>query len=111
MARKLQHLARRHPYVKALDAPRALFTATDGVRHADLVQPSERIGAIAVIGQRFYCALVAAPLDPDAPASPSNEWRYFFSTDPAQVCDSARTLIVHSSSPTRPGPDLTSGRP
>lgn len=111
MARKLQHLARRHPYVKALDAPRALFTATDGVRHADLVQPSERIGAIAVIGQRFYCALVAAPLDPDAPASPSNEWRYFFSTDPAQVCDSAHTLIVHSSSPTRSGPDLTSGRP
>ncbi len=26
----------------------------------------------------------AAPLDPDAPASPSNEWRYFFSIDPAQ---------------------------
>ncbi|RMB70240.1 hypothetical protein AYK61_26295 [Rhodococcus sp. SBT000017] len=41
MARTLQHLARKHPYVKALGAPRALFTATDGVRHADLVQPSK----------------------------------------------------------------------
>ncbi len=103
MARTLRRLARKHPYVKALDAPRALFTATEGVRHAELVQPSERIGAIAVIGQRFYCALVARPLDPDASASPSNQWRYFLTVDPAQVCTAAHTLIVNSTSPTDPG--------
>ncbi|OZC87177.1 hypothetical protein CH254_15975 [Rhodococcus sp. 06-412-2C] len=105
MARTLQHLARKHPYVAALDAPRALFTATDRVRHADLAQPSERIGAIAVVGQRFYCALVARPLDADAPASPSNQWKYYFTVEPAQVCTAAHTLIVHSASPTDPAPD------
>ena len=111
MARTLQHLARKHPYVKALGAPRALFTATDGVRHADLVQPSERIGAIAVIGQRFYCALVARPLDPDAPASSSNQWSYFYTVDSAQVCTAAHRLIVDSTSPTEPAsePHKSSG--
>ncbi|QII04520.1 EAL domain-containing protein [Rhodococcoides fascians A25f] len=111
MARKLQHLAHRHPYVKALDAPRALFMAADRVRHAELVQPSQRIGAIAVIGQRFYCALVARPVDPDNSESPSNQWMYFFTVDPAEVCDVARTLIVHSTSPARPGPDRPTDRP
>ncbi|WP_197480541.1 hypothetical protein, partial [Rhodococcus sp. EPR-157] len=102
MARKLQQLALEHPYIEALDAPRALFSATDGVRHADLVQPSERIGAVAVIGQRFYCALVARPIDPDNSVSPSSQWMYFFTVDPAQVCAAAHTLIVNSTSPTDP---------
>ena len=104
MARTLQQLAGKHPYVKALDAPRELFTATDGVRHAELVQPSERIGAIAVIGQRFYCALVARPLDTEDTTSPLSQWMYYFTVDPAEVCDAAHTLIVHSRSPNRPPP-------
>ncbi|QII00281.1 hypothetical protein BH92_10680 [Rhodococcoides fascians A21d2] len=109
-ARTLRRLARKHPYVKALDAPRALFTATDRVRHADLVQPSERIGAIAVIGQRFYYALIARPLDPNGPASTSNQWRYFLTVDPAEVCTAAHTLIVNSTSPTDPASDSHTSR-
>jgi hypothetical protein len=100
MARTLAHLARAHPYVAALNAPLPLFTAADRVRHAELVQSSDSVGAIAIIGQRFYCALVARPIDPDTPTAQTSRWRYSLTVDPAQVCVTAHTLIVHSVSPT-----------
>ena len=96
IAHKMRGLAERHPYVEAVNAPASMFTEADSVRTAVPEESSPAFGSVVVIGQRFYCALIARPDHDPADASPEGRWSYFFTADPALACSAARTIIVDS---------------
>ncbi|MFC7962400.1 EAL domain-containing protein [Rhodococcoides kroppenstedtii] len=97
IALRLRSLADLHPYVEAIGAPADLFGSGDRVRVADSAEPHGEHGAIVVLGQRFYCALVARVLDADSDvADPLGDWAYHLTVDPDRTCAIAHTLIVHS---------------
>ncbi len=95
---KLRPLAAKHPYVKVIDAPEGIFAPADGVRIAQRDPGADASGCIAVIGQRFYCALLGRPIGAVSAPAPHDRWTYSFTVDPAVVLAAAYTVIVQSRS-------------